>query len=284
MLKAIDKTTCIQHLDKMYKLAQQSTSSSYPTYNDGIKTKDDFVNTTLKAFSRPEDHLLGYYQGDELIGWVHYYVLEASTYVGILSLLASRDFDALIVCVDQFLVEQFPGYELWYNFPQENIAACTYLENNHYALIESSQNFIYSLSDKNYLRPSTINEYQSEDELTFRQFHQYYETSMYWTSDRLLSDLGRWRILVCRQAAEIVGFIYSMKQGLNFEVFGVDFKEAHYNESNYRDMIRGCLWDARLHGAKHLNYFVEETTYENILNEEGFHSVGVCLTYMKKAN
>ncbi len=51
MLKKLQEQDFDRYVDFAYQLALDMTKSGYPTYADGIKTKDDFVARAREAFS-----------------------------------------------------------------------------------------------------------------------------------------------------------------------------------------------------------------------------------------
>ena len=47
-----------KYIDFAYGLAMDLTKSGYPTYCDGIKTKESFIERSLKAFEREDEEML----------------------------------------------------------------------------------------------------------------------------------------------------------------------------------------------------------------------------------
>lgn len=58
MLKKLREQDFDRYLDFAYQLALDMTKSGYPTYADGIKTKDDFVARAREAFSADNEEML----------------------------------------------------------------------------------------------------------------------------------------------------------------------------------------------------------------------------------
>lgn len=58
MLKKLQERDFDRYVDFAYELALDMTKSGYPTYADGIKTKDDFITRARRAFSRDTEGIL----------------------------------------------------------------------------------------------------------------------------------------------------------------------------------------------------------------------------------
>ena len=55
MLRSCSKEDFDLYADFAYELALDLTKSGYPTYCDGVKTKERFIERSLKAFDREAD-------------------------------------------------------------------------------------------------------------------------------------------------------------------------------------------------------------------------------------
>ena len=65
MLRPCTKTEFEKYIDFIYELATDFTKSGYPTYADGVKTKEMFIERSLKTFEREtEEMLLFEYEGE----------------------------------------------------------------------------------------------------------------------------------------------------------------------------------------------------------------------------
>lgn len=58
MLKPCAKNEFDQYVDFAYELATDAEKSAYPTYCDGIKTKEMFIERLLKAYERETEEIL----------------------------------------------------------------------------------------------------------------------------------------------------------------------------------------------------------------------------------
>jgi len=69
MLKRIPENEAGRYIDPAYELALDQTRSAYPTYADGIKTKDEFAASFLEAAGGENDELLLFEQDGKTAGF-----------------------------------------------------------------------------------------------------------------------------------------------------------------------------------------------------------------------
>lgn len=70
-----------KYIDFVWELAQDQTKSGYPTYTDGIKTKQDFITRERKAFSRENEDILLFTLNGQIEGWIHYCARPQDNYL-----------------------------------------------------------------------------------------------------------------------------------------------------------------------------------------------------------
>lgn len=70
------------YFDFSYNLSQDLTTSAFPTYLDGIKTKNDFYKSAYSSFSKSNSKILLFINNDEVLGWIDYYWIEQDHYLG----------------------------------------------------------------------------------------------------------------------------------------------------------------------------------------------------------
>lgn len=72
MLRLIKEAEFDRTIDFAYGLALDPARSGYPTYCDGMKTREDFVSRTRKALERPGEDVLLFEEGGEAedTGWL----------------------------------------------------------------------------------------------------------------------------------------------------------------------------------------------------------------------
>ena len=73
MLTRLKESDFEKYAEFAYSLALDLTSSGYPTYADGIKTKEEFINRSRIAFARENEDILLYERDGQVCCWIHYY-------------------------------------------------------------------------------------------------------------------------------------------------------------------------------------------------------------------
>lgn len=81
MLKKLAEQDLDRYVEFAYALALDVTKSGYPTYADGIKTKQDFIARARRAFSDENEEILLFEREGRTEGWIHYYHLPEDRYL-----------------------------------------------------------------------------------------------------------------------------------------------------------------------------------------------------------
>ncbi len=123
------------------------TKSGYPTYADGIKTKDDFVARARKAFSTANEEILLYEQDGQMAGWIPYYYLPEDHYLDTCAFCIASGMKKALAEFIVFAQEHFPGSELYMGFPRENGEAAAVLKSLNFDCIEESYNDAIDFED-----------------------------------------------------------------------------------------------------------------------------------------
>jgi hypothetical protein len=287
MLKKLQEQDFERYVDFVYQLALDSTKSGYPTYTDGIKTKDDFVARARKAFSAngeensaASEEILLYEQGGKVEGWIHYFYLPEDHYLDTCSFcIASGMGEALIEFI-AFAGEHFPGSELYLGFPKENTEAVDTLKLLNFDCIEESYNDVIDFEDYvSQPEDAGIISINRENYDFFSRLHSQ-NNDMYWNSARILDAIDRWRIYVCLSKEEAVGAIYYMDDMRMPEIFGIDFSGGIYSGNIYRALLTTALNDSKCRGAKHMIFFNEGESQTDAI-ACGFRCVGKYLCFKK---
>ena len=130
MLGALQERDFDQYSSFAWELAQDRTRSGYPTYTDGIKTEQNFIERERKAFSRENEEILLFEQNGQVEGWIHYRYEKADCYLDICAFNIRANTKAAVAEFLSYIEERFPGYELYLGFPRSNTDAVSCLEEN----------------------------------------------------------------------------------------------------------------------------------------------------------
>lgn len=280
MLRICSKDEFEKNIDFAYELAADLTKSGYPTYCDGIKTKQMFVERSMKAFERETEEMLLFEQEGEVQGFIHYYWIPEDNYLATNSFNIERAAEQALAEFLAFVGERFTGYDLFMGFPAENEAAVNFLVGQNFECIENDYNNTAFLEKYDSIaEPGNLIRIDKENYERFQVLHDQIEGDMYWNSERILEDLDNWVIFVREKDGKPQGAVYYMDASDGwFEIFGIDLHHHEYHAQLFKDLINAALLDAKNRGGKVMTFFCEEEGEQAAL-ECGFVCVGKYLCY-----
>ncbi len=248
MLRLCSETEFDRYADFAYELASDLTKSGYPTYCDGIKAKDMFLERARKAFACEQEQML--------------FLTNTETEEALSEFLA-------------YAGEKFKAYDLFLGFPAENQSAVEFLQRQGFACIEDAYNNTAYLEQ---LAPVADNKevvkIGKENYTRFRLLHSQFEENMYWNSARIYEKLENWSIFLGEKDGEARGAVYYTAAGDTwYEIFGVDMNRREYDPQVLKKLLSAALLDAKCRGGKVMTFFCDEV-YEALAVECGFHCVG----------
>lgn len=260
-----------------YELAMSEAHGSYPTYRDGIKTREDFM-----ARSRRDDEevLLFRHEG-EVCGWIEWYAIPEENYAITVSFLVEDHAEAAVAEFAAHVETLYPGVTLDIGMDAANEQCVQALEKSGFCLLESSVNHTIFFADYQPEKPvAHVSLLTDADEADFRRLHSF--PDMYWNADRILADLANWRVYLYRLDGRPAGALCCRVQDDWPEVFSVAWEGDVFRTEIYHDLMAACLWDVKASGSDHMTYFEEEEQALPILAELGFVRVGQYLGYRRE--
>ena len=275
MLRLCSRDEFCRHADFAYVLASDLTKSGYPTYCDGVKTKEMFMERSLKAFDRETEQMLLFELEGEVQGMIHCYWLPDDRYVDTCLFLVNKETEKALSEFLAYVRERFSGYDLYLGFPADNRPAVDYLSGQGFECIENDYNNTSFLDDFGDIPESFgVAQIGKENYGLFQELHCQTDGDMYWNSERILDDLDHWRIFVREENGKAAGAVYCMDCGDGwFEIFGIDVDGDVHDEELYRELLLAALSDARKRNGKVITFFCDEE-YEGVARECGFGCVG----------
>lgn len=283
MLHKIAKTEFEQYVGLAYELALDPSKSGYPTYTDGIKTKEDFINSAQKAFSSKESGILTFSDRKPFEGWIQYYYIPEDNYLSTSAFCVSGSVKAALKEFISFAENNFKGYDLYLGFPKENAQAADYLSQSGFKCIEDDYN--NSFFFKEYTPLPQSNAVKIITRKLFEDFSTLHDSqtddTMYWTSERMLETFDRWKIYGYYRDNVLLGAVYFTDQKLMLEIFGFDFRDGLFDEEIYKDLLTVVLNEGKKIGAENMTYFCEKEC-QTATEKLGFRLVGEYLCFYKK--
>ncbi len=277
MLTPLKREDFDRYIDFIYALAMDPARSGYPTYTDGIKTRADFVERSLRAFERENEDILLYERDGRAAGWIHYYYLAEDKYLDTCSFCIAEGMDDAIGEFTAFAREHFSGYELYLGFPGENTQAIAALEAGGFTCIERDFNDVFDLErwEPRWPDPDVVPVTRENFHL-FRALHAQDE-GMYWNSDRLLADMDEWRLLLYEPHGVPAGALQARKDSKMGEIFALFFASG-YDAKAYRALVTAALNGAKADGSESMTFFNDSESQPDAL-AMGFRCVGEYVCY-----
>lgn len=275
MLRPCSKDEFNSFIDLAYSLALDPERSGYPSYRDGIKTKEAFIERSYKAFERDTEELLLFVHEGEVRGLIHYYWLPEDGYLQTICFnIAEATGEALSEFLE-YVGERFKGYEVMMGFPAENGTAVDWLSSHGLECIESDFNntaFLDRLGD--IPEPGGVIRIGRENYELFRTLHVKIEGDMYWNSERILADIDNWIIFVREKDGAPQGAVYftELNEGW-FEIFGIDLDQGQNDPDTFKELLSAALADAKRRNGRFMTFFCEEE-HEAAAQECGFECIG----------
>lgn len=268
--------------DFVYQIALDQTRSAYPTYTDGIKTREDFLRKSQENITREESDVWLYFAEGRMEGWIEYFFEPENNYFQLHGCNINSGTKQALEELLLYLVDKFLGYELYFGFPKVNKEAVEFLQENGFTCIEDDHNtsFFFDTYELREEKEAVV-KITKDNFADFEKIHsQEVDETYYWTSERILADMDSWNIYVYYENSLPIGAIFF--RGTEYlEIYGIEFWEKAYRKDVYFALMVAALNDGKHSGAKYLTYLCEDSELE-ALQELGFVYVGPYVCYMKK--
>lgn len=248
-----------EYSERAYMLALDPSRSSFPSYADGIKTKEDFLAIAKRGFESENEEIYIFEHGGEMRGWIHFYVMKEDKYISLEAFETDgfekeqfADFVAL-------LKEKYTGYEVTAGFPSQNERAVSAAIENGFEIIEESAVNILFFSDyEPQFESGRVEPLTKNNLAVFAKLHD--KVEMYWNTKRLTEayfDGDKWRIYLTEKNGKAAA-IYFVFAGNISEIFGLDFSDG-FDGTAAEELLTAALNEAKKHGsAKAMYWFTED--------------------------
>lgn len=278
MLTKLTEPEFEQYAGWAYDLAMTEEHASYPTYRDGIKTREDFMQRARRGFA--DEELLLFRHDGEVCGWIQWYAIPKENYAMTVTFLVKDHAEEAAQEFADHVARMYPAATLDIGLDGANVQAAAALQKCGFTLLENAVN--HTLFFDQYQPVSTsagVTLMTAADEADFRRLHNW--PDMYWNAERILADLPNWKVYLHRQQGAAMAALVC-RTGDWPEVFSVDFSGGDFLPQSYQAMMVACLNDIHLAGHTHMTYFEEEERALPILTKLGFRRVGRYLAYRKE--
>lgn len=271
-----------QYIDFAYKMALDPERSGYPTFTDGIKTKEDFIETCRYAFTREDRRVLLYMENGSVSGWIQFIIEEEDRYLEMNVFNIAGDIPNALKEFTEYCAENFADYTICMGFPGENRAAIHYLAEAGWCCEEQSYNNVLFFDQYELLpEDADVVKVTNENYSDFRKLHAPIEGNMYWNSDRLYDALEDWKIFVYYEHGEPAGAIYNRDAKTLMHIYGVDYRNNVYNAEVFRILMAAALNECKRNGKKYMVFFGEAQDQADAL-ALGYTCIGEYVLYTKR--
>lgn len=248
-----------EYSERAYMLALDPSRSSFPSYADGIKTKEDFLAIAKRGFESENEEIYIFEHGGEMRGWIHFYVMKEDKYISLEAFETDgfekeqfADFVAL-------LKEKYTGYEVTAGFPSQNERAVSAAIENGFEIIEESAVNILFFSDyEPQFESGRVEPLTKNNLAVFAKLHD--KVEMYWNTKRLTEayfDGDKWRIYLTEKNGKAAA-IYFVFAGNIAEIFGLDFSDG-FDGTAAEELLTAALNEAKKNvSAKAMYWFTED--------------------------
>lgn len=248
-----------EYSERAYALALDPSRSSFPSYADGIKTKEDFLAIAKRGFESENEEIYIFEHGGEMRGWIHFYVLTEDKYIGIEAFETDGFEKEQFAEFAALLKEKYAGYEVTAGFPSQNERAVSAAIENGFEIIEESAVNILFFSDYEPQSESGRVEPLTKNNLAvFAKLHD--KVEMYWNTKRLTEayfDGDKWRIYLTEKNGKAAA-IYFVFAGNIAEIFGLDFSDG-FDGTAAEELLTAALNEAKKNvSAKAMYWFTED--------------------------
>lgn len=248
-----------EYSERAYVLALDPSRSSFPSYADGIKTKEDFLAIAKRGFESENEEIYIFEHGGEMRGWIHFYVMKEDKYISLEAFETDgfekeqfADFVAL-------LKEKYTGYEVTAGFPSQNerdVSAA--IENGFEIIEESAVNILFFSDYEPQSESGRVEPLTKKNLAVFAKLHD--KVEMYWNTKRLTEAYfggDKWRIYLTEKDGKAAAIYFVYAENIA-EIFGLDFSDG-FDGTAAEELLTAALNEAKKNvSAKAMYWFTED--------------------------
>lgn len=282
MLRALKENEYKNYLDWAYSLALDMSRSGYPTYADGLKTKNEFEEAAARVFEREHEEILLFEIDGKALGWLHYFALPEDQYLDTRAFCTEDQTEQAIDELLAYLAPKYPGFTMHFGFSNQNTRAVNHLIELGWPLEEESLVGVMKFEEYTSLpetaEPVAITAANFE---RFAAIHAQWDGEMYWDNAHLREDLERWRLYVYQRDGRDMACIYFVYVDGMLEIFGTDYVGGHFDQAAFRALLLRALNQGKADGMESFYYFYDAKEAPTV-KELGIRSLGKYVMYAKE--
>lgn len=207
-----------------------------PNFSDPMLCSQEQIQCNLlDALNKPAHQIWGSFQGEEIVGLFVFLVLEEEAYIEMLVGLSRtvKAYDEML----SFLKEKYKGYQVDF----------VYNPNNHllHDLLQDEKAEFYPEQQKMVLKRDVPYKSSHQIELYSPKYREQYlsihSNDGYWTADKVIDALDRFRIILAIEKDEVVGYIDVTHKLDENEPYDMFVKEEYRNRGYGKAMLARAI-------------------------------------------
>lgn len=248
-----------EYSERAYLLALDPSRSSFPSYADGIKTKEDFLAIAKRGFESENEEIYIFEHGGEMRGWIHFYVMKEDKHISLEAFETDGFEKEQFAEFAALLKEKYAGYEVTAGFPSQNERAVSATIENGFEIIEESAvNILFFSNYEPQPESGRVEPLTKNNLAVFAKLHD--KVEMYWNTKRLTEayfDGDKWRIYLTEKNGKAAA-IYFVFAGNIAEIFGLDFSDG-FDGTTAEELLTAALNETKKNvSAKAMYWFTED--------------------------
>ena len=248
-----------EYSERAYVLALDPSRSSFPSYADGIKTKEDFLAIAKRGFESENEEIYIFEHGGEMRGWIHFYVMKEDKHISLEAFETDGFEKEQFAEFAALLKEKYAGYEVTAGFPSQNERAVSATIENGFEIIEESAvNILFFSNYEPQPESGRVEQLTKNNLAVFAKLHD--KVEMYWNTKRLTEayfDGDKWRIYLTEKNGKAAA-IYFVFAGNIAEIFGLDFSDG-FDGTTAEELLTAALNETKKNvSAKAMYWFTED--------------------------
>lgn len=281
MLTTLKKEDFYKYVDFAYHLGLNLKKSAYPTFTDGIKTKEDFINRALKSYKTENEEILLFKMNNKIEGWIHYYALPEDDYISLCAFNVDHYIEKAIDEFISYISYKYSGCTLYFGLPTENKDAISHLKQLCFEKQEECNVDVLLFNNYVPLKEEMETIRITRDNYSdFEVLHKVHDEDMYWNNERIKEEVEKWDIFIIKENNQPLGTIYYYCLDSFMEIFGVDYYNNQYDERLFKALLTKSLNEGKKDGMNSLTYFNDDIEHK-IISQLGFHHVSRYVLYTK---
>ena len=207
-----------------------------PDYSDPmLSTQEEFEVNLLRSVEKPNDHILGVYNAEDLTGLFVFLILEEEKYIEMI--VGLSDNERAYNEIADYLQAKYPGFKADFVFNPRNVLLRELLVSKNAEFDIEQLKMVHSHM------PEDI-DLSGVEPLSERYADQYsamHGTDCYWTADKVMAAKERFSVYLAVEDSTVVGYIDFTNCFEENEPYDLFVAEDHRRRGWGRKLITAAL-------------------------------------------